>query len=385
MELPDYHGGSIVNLMSSLQMGLGGEAHDYRPLHQFGPEVVADYRQVVLWVIDGLGYDYLRAHPEALHLNAALKGRMTSVYPPTTASAITTYLTGDAPQQHGLTGWFIYFRELGTVFSVLPGRARYGGSGYGEGGIDADRLLRHRAFADRIGVESFSVSPAHIVDSAFNLAHLGRGQRVGYRSLQELCDRTLELARNPGRRYLYLYWPELDSIGHRCGIWSEAAKQHLLQLDRAFHILSEGLRGSDTLLLVCADHGQVDTLPEQTLSLNDYPGLQQSLVLPLCGEPRSAYCYLKPAEVDRFDESVQALPRDLVRVFRADTLIEQNWYGLGEPHPALADRIGDRVLLLRRRAMIRDCLAQEKPHPMVGVHGGLSSAELWVPLITASC
>ncbi len=160
MDLPDYNGGSIVNLMASLQMGLGGEEHAYVPLRQLSPDRVAQYRQVILWVIDGLGYEYLRAHPEAVYLNAALEDRMTSVYPPTTATAITTFLTGDAPQQHGLTGWFVYFKELGSVLSVLPGRARYGGPAYGSGGIDVAGLLNHTPFADR-GEELQPVADAY--------------------------------------------------------------------------------------------------------------------------------------------------------------------------------------------------------------------------------
>jgi hypothetical protein len=40
---------------------------------------------------------------------------------------------------------------------------------------------------------------------------------------------------------------------------------------------------------------------------------------------------------------------------------------------------------MQERAMLRDWLAQEKPFQMIGVHGGLSREELWVPLITAVC
>jgi hypothetical protein len=385
MNLPDYRGGSIVNLMASLQVGLGGESHDYAPLKLLSPEVISHHRQVVLWVIDGLGYDYLCEHPEAVHLNAALQGAITSVYPPTTASAITTFLTGDAPQQHGLTGWFVYFRELGSILSVLPGRARYGGTAYGAGGIDVARLFAHRPFADRIGVESYSFSPAHIVDSEFNLAHLGASTRVGYRTLQELCDKTLEIAKQPGRRYLYLYWPELDTIGHHNGIWSEEAARHLQLLDQAFASLCVGLQGTGTLLIVCADHGLIDTSPDQSFQLDDYNALQESLVLPLCGEPRSAYCYLRPGREALFDETVSSLFQGLATAYPSSALIEQNWFGLGTPHPRLAERIGDRVLLMKQQAIFRDWLAQEKPHQMIGVHGGLSHAELWVPLITTSC
>ncbi len=385
MDLPDYNGGSIVNLMASLQMGLGGEEHAYVPLRQLSPDRVAQYRQVILWVIDGLGYEYLRAHPEAVYLNAALEDRMTSVYPPTTATAITTFLTGDAPQQHGLTGWFVYFKELGSVLSVLPGRARYGGPAYGSGGIDVAGLLNHTPFADRIGVESYSLSPMHIVDSPFNLAHQGAATLIGYSSLPDLCAKTLEIARQPGNRYLYLYWPELDSIGHRSGIWSQEAKRHLLELDQAFHNLNQSLQGSDSLLIVCADHGQVDSSPAQDLVLNQHPLLSKSLILPLCGEPRSAYCYLRCGEEARFEEAVARLPEGLVSSHHSTALIENNWYGLGQPHPRLSERVGDRVMLMHKQATIRDWLVQEKPYSMVGVHGGLSSAELWVPLVMASC
>ncbi len=386
MDLPDYSGGSIVNLMASLQAGLSGERNAYAPLRQLSPDQVGQHRQVILWVIDGLGYDYLLAHSEeAANLNAALRGHMTSVYPPTTASAITTFLTGDAPQQHGLTGWFVYFRELGSVVSVLPGRTRYGGSCYGAGGIDAARLLAHRPFADRIGVDSYHLSPAYMADSEFNLAHLGAAVNLSFRSLQELCDKTLEIASQPGRRYLSLYWPELDSIGHRDGIWSEHATGHLKQLDLAFHALCQGLEGSDTLLVVCADHGQIDSLPKQRLKLEDYPDLHESLILPLCGDPRSAYCYLRSGRESQFEEAVSQSMADLASVYSSSTLIEENWFGLGAPHPRLAERIGDRVLLMHQSATIGDVMAQEKPFPIIGAHGGLSRQELLVPLITADC
>lgn len=217
MPLPDYHGGSIINLMASLQTGLDGPAHTYAPLHLLPAETVAGYRQVLLWVIDGLGLNYLRAHPRAACFDSHLLGGITSVYPPTTATAITTFLTGDAPRQHGLTGWHMYFRELGSVLAVLPGRARYGGADLAEAGIDAAALFGHVPFSERIGVDAFSVAPAYLAGSAFNLSHLGRAQGLSYRNLQDMLSAIAGLLRRDGRRFIYAYWPELDSIGHREG------------------------------------------------------------------------------------------------------------------------------------------------------------------------
>ncbi|MCG6965006.1 MAG: alkaline phosphatase family protein [Chromatiaceae bacterium] len=383
MQLPDYQGGSIVNLMASLQGGLGGGDSDYAPLALLPPDRVRAHRQVLLLVIDGLGLNYLRAHPQAACLNDHLAGGITSVFPPTTATAITTFLTGDAPQQHGLTGWHMYFRELGSVLAVLPGRARYGGQGLGEAGIDVHRLLGTRPFSDRIGVAAYTLSPAHIADSDFNRAHLGGAQSVAYHDLSDMLRQCGELLRSPGPKYVYAYWSELDSLGHRFGIGSEPALTHLLELDRAFEQLLDAIHGTDTLVVVSADHGQIDPPAEHRIDLGDHPRLADCLLLPLCGESRAAYCYLRPGREAQFDEYVRQAFAEVADCLPSAELVASAWFGEGEPHPQLLNRIGDRVLLMKDDYLLKDWLPQEKRHQLIGVHGGLSQDELWVPLIVA--
>ncbi|MEW7994780.1 MAG: alkaline phosphatase family protein [gamma proteobacterium symbiont of Clathrolucina costata] len=381
MPFPDYNGGSIVNLMASLQGAMGGDRHSYPPLDLLASLPLGSYRKILLWVVDGLGVNYLRAHPEAETLNAHLKSSITSVFPPTTATAVTTFLTGDAPQQHGLTGWHIYFRELGAVLAVLPGRPRYGGVTLGEAGIDTGILLGHTPFSDKIAYDSVMLSPAYIADSDFNRAHLGRARLVRHRSLPELASQIAELLRNGKERYLYAYWSELDSIGHQSGIWSEEAKRHLLDIDQAFSYLLEQCRGTDSLIIVCADHGQIDTQPSDRISLDDHPGLLEMLSLPLCGEPRAAYCYLWPGCENAFDDYVKSEFAGKAIAYPSSELLDKSWFGLGAPHPQLSSRIGNRLLLMQENHTIKDWLAQEKRYDLVGVHGGLSSNELFVPLI----
>ncbi len=383
MHLPDYHGGSIVNLMASLQSGLDGPAHAYVPLRSLPPAQVRRHRQILLLVVDGLGLNYLRAHREAACLNEHLRGAMTSVYPPTTAAAITTFLTGVAPQQHGLTGWHMYFRELGSVLSVLPGRARYGGVGLSDAGIDVPALLGHTPFSESIGVDAYTLSPAYIAHSDFNLAHLGKSQLLSYRNLDEMFAQLLATLRSATRKFVYAYWPELDTLGHRAGMGSAVARQHLLVLDRAFEMLLKQLEGTDTLVVLCADHGQVDTTPPDRIQLDDHPELENTLVLPLCGESRSVYCYLRPGCERAFDDYIDQHFAAKARAYASPDLLGSHWFGLGEPHPRLHQRIGDRVLLMQEHYVLKDWLVQERYHDLVGVHGGLSEDELYVPLIVA--
>ncbi len=383
MQLPDYHGGSLVNLMASLQNGLKGAMHTYQALNLLPAQQVAARRQILLWVIDGLGFNYLRAHPEAIHFNASLRGSMTSVYPPTTATAITTLLTGMAPQQHGLTGWYMYYRELGSMLAVLPGKPRYGGVGLGAAGIDVALLHGHTAFADRIGVCAHNIAPASIARSDFNLAHLGSARLSSYHDLDGLLDEISTALHGDGHRFVHAYWPGLDSIGHHNGIGSDAARTHLLELDQAFLTLLERIQGTDTLVIVCADHGQIDSTPASRLSLDDHPHLKDMLALPLCGEPRSVYCYLRPGCEQDFDSYVASGLAGAAHALSPSELLDQHWFGLGERHPELARRIGDRVLLMQSNYTLKDWLPQEKRFELVGVHGGLSSDELLVPLIIA--
>jgi hypothetical protein len=377
---PDYRGGSIVNLMASIICGRGGES-DYPSLHLLPSAEIAEHTNLVLLVVDGLGYQYLIRHlPEGL-LGRNLRGPVTSVFPPTTVAAITSFLTGDAPQQHALTGWHTYLRELGCVMTVLPGTPRYGGVTYRKAELDPVRLFGHVPLADRIRTRSIFVSPAHIAHSDFNLAHLGRAELLTFQTLSGMFRQAVRAIRSDLRpKYLYLYWPELDTIGHEQGMESAAARAHLRQIELALTDFLAAMAHTDTLLLVTADHGQIDTTESDLVDLADHPELTRCLALPLCGEPRAAFCYVRPALVEQFELYCLEVLGDKLEMIQSRELIERELFGLGEPHPRLEERIGDYTLLMGGYRVVRDWLPWEKTHLQVGVHGGLSPAELQVPL-----
>ena len=381
---PDYQGGSIVNLMTSLIAALGGEPGPCPPLTTLPLPQLETARNVVLLVLDGLGDSQLARLPATGWLRRHRRARLTSVFPSTTATAVTTFLTGEAPQQHGLTGWHMYFRELGSVLAILPGRPRFGGGPLSQAGVAVGELLGHRPLYDRLAVRSHVVSPAHIAHSDFNRAHLGRAQLHPYRGLAELLTSIAAVVRDSsGRQFVYGYWPELDSIGHAAGSGSAAARAHLLELDAALAQLHDALQGTDTLLLITADHGLLDTGEPDRISLDDHPLLADCLALPLCGEPRLAYCYLRPGREQEFKHYCRSELARVAELRPSRELLAEGWFGPGAPHPRLAERIGDYVLIMRDRYVIKDWLPFEPRYVQVGVHGGLSAAEMLVPLIVA--
>lgn len=383
--LPDYQGGGIVNLMASIAGAFGGDPGSYPPLDRLDGAWLRAHRNIVLFVIDGLGYEWLKRAGPGSALFRHTVGPITSVFPTTTASAITTFLTGVAPRQHGMTGWHVYLEALGTVVAVLPFRARTGAPRANASRWDAAAIFVETPLPNRIPARSTVFVPKRIAGSAYNEAHRGTGAVRPYRSLPGavagLCQ---SLRRGGGRHYAYLYYPDLDKTAHECGIDSPQARRRLAEVDAAYRSLLDGLRGTGTAVIATGDHGFIDIRPEHRIELGEHPALAELMRLPLCGDGRVAYCYVRPGRRREFERYVGThLDRQAQLCISAD-LIGQGYFGIGPAHPRLAERIGDYTLLMKDRHVIKDWLPGEGRFVHVGVHGGLTREELYVPLAVAS-
>ncbi len=386
MILPDYHGASIVNLMQSIVAGLGygDRSHDYAPLTLAAPEIFADSRKVVLLVIDGLGHDFLLETARDGAMHAHLRGSMTSVFPSTTATAITTFLTGCAPRQHALTGWYMWFKELGLVAAPLPFTTRAGGVSLAGTGVDARRLFASRPLADSLDTRCFIVQRRDLVDSSYTRAFQGKAEVRGYRSLAGFFDVVREIVNSHDSCFVYAYWPQLDALCHGFGVDSDNSRAHLRQIDARFGDFLDAAQGSGAAVVLTADHGFVDTTAETRLQLGDHPRLADTLVLPLCGEGRAVYCYVDPAKRALFEAYIAEELGECCTAVTKEELLAGEYFGLGESHPRLAERIGHYALLMKDNFVLRDHLMGERERPVhVGVHGGTSAAEMYVPLVLA--
>ena len=380
---PDYRGGGIVNLMSSLRRALGAPENGYPVLSSVDLVGRLQDRSVILLVIDGLGFNQVRDGNKARSLNQHLVCSLTSVFPSTTASAITTYLTGLAPQQHGLVGWHTYFKEIDNVFTPLPFVPR-DPAGTAPPGVTPGSLFNHRALFEQVDVPTHSVSPAAIAYSAFNRFHCGPATIHPYQTVAELFESLTNICQDSRRRqFIYAYYPEIDFLSHLHGSMSNEVAYDLKTLDERFDQFLADTRGTNTTVLVTADHGFVDPRPDQKIELCDHPEIEQTLAKPLCGEPRVAYCYVKSGKEEKFESLVTDQLAGKATLFPSEQLIREEYFGLGEAHPGLNDRLGDFTLIMESEHMLKDWLPGEKRFDFRGVHGGVSDSEMRVPLCMA--
>ena len=162
---------------------------------------------------------------------------------------------------------------------------------------------------------------------------------------------------------------------------SEQVAEHFHQIDRVFKDFVQRLEDTNALILLTADHGLIDTCPERVVHLREHPEMEACLALPLCGEPRTAFCYLRAGAEKDFDAYVSEHLSLQCDLFNSQELLQQGLFGLGEMGKRLPERVGDRTLLMKDNWVIKDRLLQEDPFGQIGVHGGLSEDELYVPLV----
>ena len=382
--LPDYAGGSLLNLTASIISARGGQAN-HPVLRDLDTAALGRRRNIVLLLLDGLGLEFLQAQPAGQCLAANIRSRMTSVFPSTTTTAITTLLTGLAPREHGLMGWFSYWRSLDDVIAVLPFQRRRDRRSLSPDVPNPAAFYDHESLFDLLATAGHVVVPAHLAHSPFNASHSGGAAIHPYKDVSGLFRHVDRLVREPEQKYVYAYWPGIDHLAHEHGVASASVKTHFAAIDAACAELVSAIKGTDTTLIVTGDHGLIDVSVQKHIDLGNHTALQKRLSQPLCGERRVAYCHVRDGAADEFIAAAAQPLGDRFAFRKSRDLVRDGWFGPGESHPELLSRIGDVTLLANGDASIKDWLPGERRYWHIASHGGTSPAEMYIPLIVFDC
>lgn len=376
--LPDYEN-SIVNLMSSIAKSYGVRLK-YKPLEILDLRKLKGAKNVVLLVIDGLGVEFVKKNSGKGSVFVRNRiGEITSVFPSTTMSAITTFLTGSAPQEHGLAGWFMNLKELGGVGVVLKWEMR----NKSKIKIEVNKFFKQKPFLEKIRVNSYCVAPKEIIRGEFNKRFTKRAKKLGYNSLKGMFYQLGKVIRKRGRKFVYAYWPGLDGLGHEHGMESRKVKKHFKEIERELEKFVRRMKGRNMVLLVTGDHGLIDVGKEKRINLNKHKEFMDCLSCAVCGEARVGFCYVRPGKVKEFESYVKRKLGKYCEMFKSEELVRKGYFGKvpGKEHEKLKERIGDYTLIAKENYALKDFLLGEKVKFNKASHGGVSKEEMGVPLV----
>ena len=273
----------------------------------------------------------------------------------------------------------MYFKEIGAIIAPLPYTSRSGRISFSS--VPFKEILTEKSFYEKIKVKSYVVIEKKLVNSEYTKIISKKAKRIVYTSLTGYFNTVKKVIKNNQRKFVYAYWPTFDNLCHHYGTKSKKVLTHFKELERNFTKFLKSVEKTDTTLIITADHGLIDKDKEHTIYLKNHPKLIECLTLPLSGETRLAYCYVKPSKAKDFERYVKKHLRKYCYLFKSDDLIKRKYYGFFKPHPKLKDRIGDYVLMMKKNYALKDFVLGEEEHFHIGVHGGISKEEMLVPLI----
>ncbi|MEU4108098.1 MULTISPECIES: nucleotide pyrophosphatase/phosphodiesterase family protein [unclassified Streptomyces] len=373
--LPAYGSGSLADLLPTLAAGLGVPGMT-PTIAELTP---AD--RVCVFLVDGLGWEQLRAHPdEAPFLNSLLAssrggtGRpLTAGYPATTATSLGSVGTGLPPGAHGLPGYTVRDPDTGRLMNQLrwqPWTPPHAWQPY-------PTVFE---LADRAGVHAAQVSSPHFQNTPLTKVALSGGTFLGRLSGEDRMDVAADQLAAGDRSLVYTYYAELDGAGHRYGVGSDTWRGQLMYVDRLAQRLAEQLPPRSALY-VTADHGMVDIPFDEDHRIDfDADWELRAGVSLLGGEGRARHVYAVPGAENDVLTCWREVLGDRFWIASRDEAIGAGWFG---PHvdERVYARIGDVVAAAHDDVVITASEREPKESLMVGNHGSMTPAEQLVPLL----
>jgi hypothetical protein len=364
--VPSYGESSLSDLSASILASLTGDATgNVLGLPETG--------RACLLIIDGLGWEQLRAHQAAAPFlsELAFNSRpLTCGFPSTTVTSLACIGTALPPAAHGMLGYQVAIPGTGRLLNGLRWPKEVDPLAW-----QPKPTMFERAAA--AGVRAVHVAPGAYSDSGLTRAVLRGADYRPANSFGALAATAIAALHDSERALVAVYHGDLDGIGHGYGADSAAWAFQLAHVDR----LAEQLAGSlpmGAVLYVTADHGMVDVGPGDRVDVDATPELREGVAL-LGGEARARHVYVRPGAAPDVLAAWQEILGERAWVTSRDEAIKDGWFG--PPDEAMTARIGDVVAAATGTSAIVASQAEPKETALLGMHGSLTSAEQLVPML----
>jgi hypothetical protein len=227
---PDYQGGSILNLPSSICHWLGATSFGAAPLSaELLFPASSDLRRVILVLVDALSLHRLQRWmvdgTAPVWSRLAEQGRLaalTSITPSTTSAALTSLWTGKSPAEHGIVGYELWLKEYGVVTNMIlhtPITFENDSGSLARAGFKPDQFLGLPTLGTHlaeVGVRSHALQHRSITRSGLSQMFFKDVAVHGFLTPAEMWVNLRYLVEsNPRQKqYFWVYTGQIDHFSH---------------------------------------------------------------------------------------------------------------------------------------------------------------------------
>ncbi|AAT43638.1 alkaline phosphatase family protein [Picrophilus oshimae] len=319
-------------------------------------------KRVCFILLDGLGwniYERTGIKMEPMKIN--------TVFPSTTANVLASIFLNMYPGEHGIIGYQVYIKELGSIINTLGYTSS---SAYirdsMEKAIPIKKIFNFESAMERLinnGTDVVNIIPSNINHSSYSNLIYGNVQSQSYNTFYHGL-RLLERELKSGHDLISFYAPYVDLVAHKLGPYDdytiESARYILSMIKR----ISE--KYTDYTFLITADHGHIEV--SDIINLNEDKSLSDMLLLPPFGDARVLFFY------------------NDVSSYINDNYHEMLIFKRSENYKNMLGRINNRINLpeiitAATSNNIYHYSLNEREYRMLGAHSSLLPEEMEIPLI----
>lgn len=357
--------------------------------------------KIVFFLVDAFGWCFYEKYKEYSSFlreieEVGMVSKLTSQFPSTTTAHITTALTGQTVYEHGLYEWFYYEPEVDDIITafLFKEARKNGNETLKNKNIEPESFLPRKSFFKDLlenGIKSTVYQPSFINTSTYSNTMCKDATVKGYYEYEDLFESlSKDLILNDEKEYFYVYFPEIDSIAHEKGNASKEFKEVMEKFLNQMDIFYEKGKQSfvNTVVIISADHGQVDTNLNKKNYLNQIiPNIDiylkknknNELISP-AGYCRDLFLHVKEEHLVTVKKLIESELKDLVFVYTFDELKEKGFFR--NPTKRMIERCGNLVLLPKNNNHIWWYEKGVFELSLIGVHGGASKNEMEIPLLS---
>jgi hypothetical protein len=344
--------------------------------------LIGESDHIVFVLADGLGMNLVETLPVSSFLRRHLAREVRSVFPASTAPALTSLATGLWPAEHAVTAWRIYLKHTGVSAISLPFIERFSGRSLDEMAVTSESLFISPPLMRLYKRPITSHMPVRIADSVYTRYVTGGTDVIAYDSIAEAVDNVVASASSPGgARFSYLYLPHIDTAEHAYGPESPQVAAALRELDSQLTRLRE-LLGGGARIVLSADHGQYGVAEEAKLFIEEDDELLDLLHCPPSGEPPVPFFHLRKGRARDFESLFRQRFGEQFALLTTDQVQELGLLGPGTLASETRARLGDYAALSPTGAVLL-YRPEKGVTALKGQHAGLSRNEVAIPLIVS--
>lgn len=377
--MPNYDR-SILNLINSILKHYNVKTK-YNGLKEIDEKLTHDYKNVVLIILDGMGeHIFNKITPNGFFMKNHID-KITSVCPSTTTAAMTTYYSGKPPIETGWIAMSQYFKEQERNVELLRNRYSYTFDEVNKDRFDIYDLVKYKSIYEQIEEASKDVNAYEILPTPCG----SRTQRnVKADTTKQLCDAVEKICKNEDKNFILAYNDNPDVLLHKNGTEAQVVKDFVLKAEEDIKDLCENLKGTDTLVIISADHGHIDV--KESIDIFKLKELQECMTMQASLEPRAITFWVKANKKEKFEKAFKERFNNDYILFTKKEFLEKKLLGYGTEHPKIDDFIGDYIAIAIGNVAIKlDNYIASEPLDKKANHCGFTVNEMEVPLIMKDC